>query len=206
MAKNNPINALIAVTLSALYFVWNNLPNVLTSCRLLLTPLAMILLVRSSAVSLAGCLLVVVIIEITDFFDGFLARRWKKVSDFGKLYDPYCDVTFHLMMFLCLASLGILPLWIMAIFLFRELTVWFLRAYCATSGINLAARPWGKRKANAQTAMLVSVIVALGANLWGVPLAVDAGLMALSVIFTLAAVAATLISFGDYVNYFVKES
>lgn len=184
----------------------DNIPNALTSIRLLLTPLAMTLLMYFSAVSLAWCLLVVVVIEATDFLDGFLARRWDKVSDFGKLYDPYCDVTFHLMMFLCLTALNILPLWIMAVFLFRELTVWFLRAYCATSGADLAARPWGKRKANTQTAMLITVITALGAHFWGVPLAVDAGLVALSVLFSLSALIVTIISFWDYVGYFIKEA
>ncbi|MFA6594293.1 MAG: CDP-diacylglycerol--glycerol-3-phosphate 3-phosphatidyltransferase [Candidatus Buchananbacteria bacterium] len=212
MEKNKLTNILIiflktvfSFSLGVGRFLKSNLPNIITSFRLLLTPLAMVLLMSISAASLAWCLLVVAIIEITDLLDGWLARRLNRVSNFGKLFDPFCDMTFHLLMFLCLTVLGVLSIWIMTIFLLREMTVWFLRFHCAARGIILGARPWGKRKANSQTAMLIAIIAALGAHLWGVPLAVDAGLMALSVLLTLVAVVVTIISLGDYLYHIIKE-
>ena len=187
-----------------------NLPNILTSLRLLFLLPAMCLLLHGSAASLALSLLVVIIIEVTDFLDGYLARKLNQVSDLGKLFDPFCDTMVHLMMFLCLVSMQVLPVWIMAIFLLRELVVAQLRMLCMGRGYVLGARPWGKRKANFQTAMLIATIVALLAQKAAVWPLLAAWLMVIAAALTVSAVIVTIISLFDYSQYvwreFVKEA
>lgn len=179
-----------------------NVPNTLTTLRLVFTPIAMWLLMYNH---LTWCLALIVAIEVTDFCDGWVARRLNQITDFGKLYDPFCDATFHLMMFLCLVALQILPLWIMAIFLFRELVVAHLRMICMSHKVVMGARPWGKRKANFQAAVLIVIVLTLLVQSTGSWAAIDAGLMALAIALTLIAVAVTIISFVDYAWYVINE-
>ena len=97
-------------------------------------------------------------IELSDAFDGRLARARNQVTDFGKLFDPAADSvsrqTIFLSFMVCAAH--IIPLWMFLLFLYRDAFLSVLRIWCAYNGIVLAARRAGKLKA---------VIQAIGAFL-----------------------------------------
>lgn len=88
--------------------------------------------------------------ELTDFFDGYYARKNGEVSDFGKLYDPFADVMLNLTVFLCATKSveggAYMPLVIFALILYREFSMNFIRMVAASKGTAIAARKGGKLK------------------------------------------------------------
>lgn len=84
--------------------------------------------------------------ELTDYFDGFYARRQNEVSDFGKIFDPFADVFLHLSTFICFTVSGYLPPVILIFIFYREFAMNFFRMVAAKQGVAIAARKGGKLK------------------------------------------------------------
>lgn len=100
------------------------------------------------------------ICELSDLFDGMVARATNQVTDLGKLLDPMADSIFRLSVFLTFTQ-GIiqLPLSLVLIFLYRDLAISTLRTVCALRGVALAARLSGKVKAVLQAITVFFIIV-----------------------------------------------
>jgi CDP-diacylglycerol--glycerol-3-phosphate 3-phosphatidyltransferase len=105
--------------------------------------------------------LIFIVSEITDFFDGFVARKLNITSDFGKLLDPFADTLVQITCFLCFVIDGIFPAFLFLIVIYREFGILFLRNLMLKKGITLGARLGGKIKT-------VAYIVAAGAALLAV--------------------------------------
>lgn len=101
---------------------------------------------RGSAVSVFIMIPVLAFAEFTDFLDGFYARKYRQVSDFGKLFDPFGDVILHLTAFSCLTFSGYMPPWAFMLILYREFTMLFIRLMAIQKGVAIAARKGGKSK------------------------------------------------------------
>ncbi len=106
-------------------------------------------------------LALLLVCELSDIFDGVVARRKKQVTELGKILDPMADSIVRLSLFLCFTQ-GIvqLPLLIVLIFVVRDAVISTLRTLCALRGTALAARPSGKLKAVLQ-AIAVFIILLL---------------------------------------------
>ena len=106
----------------------------------------------SQAWAVVASLLLLGLVELSDALDGFLARRWGAVSDFGKMFDPYCDSVSRLIIYWSLAVAGhvwvVVPL-VMAV---RDVTVSYSRIIMTRRGIDVSARLTGKLKAVVQGA------------------------------------------------------
>jgi CDP-diacylglycerol--glycerol-3-phosphate 3-phosphatidyltransferase len=89
-------------------------------------------------------------VELTDFFDGRLARRFGVGSRFGELFDPYCDSISRLIVFYGLARADLVPLWLLLLLALRDVTVAYIRIMCLHRGRKVAARASGKIKAVVQ--------------------------------------------------------
>ncbi len=130
-----------------------NLPNKLTVGRLILSPVFFVFyflpLWTGDMEYVSGILILVVFlgIEISDFLDGYIARKYNLVSDLGKVLDPFADVVSRLTYFLSFAFTGIMPLWIFLIIMYRELGIIFFRMVMIKKGVVVAASVWGKLKA-----------------------------------------------------------
>lgn len=129
------------------------IPNWLTIARLGATPLLVILLEDPSGWMLIAAAIVFVVAAITDLLDGYIARRWGAVSDFGALIDPLADkllVMTALVMLVAqrdmLTGEPLVPAWIVVVILAREIWVTGLRGIAAVEGIVLAADTLGKWK------------------------------------------------------------
>jgi len=129
------------------------LPNKLTVGRIILAPMFFISYFLPhqwpSLNGLSGILILSIFagIEISDFLDGYLARKYNLVSDLGKVMDPFADVISRVTYFLCFVSSGLMPLWIFLIIIYRELGITFLRMMMISRGVVVAASLWGKLKA-----------------------------------------------------------
>jgi CDP-diacylglycerol--glycerol-3-phosphate 3-phosphatidyltransferase len=94
----------------------------------------------------AALIVLLGLVEFTDFFDGFFARKFNEVSDFGKVFDPFADVFLHITTFACLTFSGYMPLILFMLILYREFTMNFIRMLAAQKGVAIGARKGGKLK------------------------------------------------------------
>ncbi|MEY8700625.1 CDP-diacylglycerol--glycerol-3-phosphate 3-phosphatidyltransferase [Streptococcus ferus] len=137
-----------------------NIPNLLTVIRIAMIPL--FLLVASIPDSLIWHIVAAVIFALasfTDYLDGYLARQWGVVTNFGKFADPLADKMLVMSAFIMLVGLDLAPAWISAIIICRELAVTGLRLLLVeTGGEVLAAAMPGKIKTVTQ---MVSIILLL---------------------------------------------
>lgn len=127
-----------------------NLPNSLTVTRIVLVPvLVTILLTEFPGREIWG-LLVLVTAAITDFLDGYLARKRKQITTTGILLDPIADKLLISAAFISLVELGVAPAWMVVIVVGREFAVTGLRSVAATQGFTIPASRLGKYKMVAQ--------------------------------------------------------
>jgi len=123
------------------------LPNILTSIRLILSPVLAILFLNDGPAARYAILGIVILSELTDLFDGYMARKRGQVTDLGKLLDPMADSIYRDTIFLCLAVVNQVSLFLVLPILYRDSIISTLRTVCAYKGIVLAARMSGKVKA-----------------------------------------------------------
>lgn len=167
-----------------------NIPNQLTTLRVILIPVFMFFFTSDMAHANVIACAVFIIASLTDFLDGHLARKWHLVTNFGKIMDPFADKLLVLTALIYLAISGIIPGWPVIIIIGRELLVTSLRALAADNGIILAARKLGKYKTVSQ--MLAIICLILGWQLIGL-------------ILLYVAVALTIISLVDYLQQLSKS-
>jgi CDP-diacylglycerol--glycerol-3-phosphate 3-phosphatidyltransferase len=140
-----------------------NLPNRLTILRLFLTfPFVASLSLNFPGSKLAALVLFIAS-SVTDYADGYIARKFKLITDFGKLMDPLVDKIMTMSAFVCLVSLGSVPAWAVIVILSREFLITGLRLIAAVRGKVLAAERLGKLKTICQivTILYCLVLVAL---------------------------------------------
>jgi len=143
--------------------VWT-LPNLLSLFRILIIPLLVYLLTfpdRLSALWAAGLFLIA---AITDYFDGYFARRNKSVSDLGKILDPLADKLMVASALIMLAALDrpgepSVPAWLVVVILARESAVTVIRGIALSDGIIMQAETLGKYKVILQSYAVVGLLV-----------------------------------------------
>jgi CDP-diacylglycerol--glycerol-3-phosphate 3-phosphatidyltransferase len=100
--------------------------------------------------------------ELSDAFDGYLARRFHQVTDFGKILDPMADSIYRISVFLTFTQPPVnLPLLLVFVFLYRDSVISTLRTICALRGFALAARSSGKVKAVIQAGSALIILLLL---------------------------------------------
>ena len=99
------------------------------------------------------------IASATDFYDGYIARKYNLITDLGKLLDPIADKILVLAAFLAFVEMGIIPAWMVVIIILRELLITGVRILSASKGKILAASIAGKHKTVSQ---IISIFVILG--------------------------------------------
>jgi CDP-diacylglycerol--glycerol-3-phosphate 3-phosphatidyltransferase len=162
-----------------------NLPNVLTLLRVLAVPVIVVALLDETPNGDALAAGVFALAALTDGLDGYIARRRRDVTTFGKLMDPLADKVLIIAALVSLVSLGRLAAWVAMVIIARELAVTGLRTVAAEQGVVIAASWLGKVKTALQVAAVFALII------WNpAPLAVD--------VLVYVAVAATVISGADY--------
>jgi CDP-diacylglycerol--glycerol-3-phosphate 3-phosphatidyltransferase len=142
-----------------------NVPNVLTVFRILLVPVLVTALLSgfSSDALAAG---VFILASFTDALDGWLARRQKSESNFGKLMDPLADKLLVTSALVSLVALDRLEAWVAMVIIAREFAVTGLRQMAIEQGHVIAAGSWGKLKTVLQIAMVLALIAVDGSPMW----------------------------------------
>ncbi|WP_240193540.1 CDP-diacylglycerol--glycerol-3-phosphate 3-phosphatidyltransferase [Desulfobulbus alkaliphilus] len=140
-----------------------NLPNMITGSRFILSGCLMLLLLQEQTIPLAllSCL-VFTVAAVSDWVDGYFARRYEAITVLGKLMDPLADKVLVATALIMLIPSGKLPAWVALIILWREIIVTGLRGAASSSGIVVAASNLGKLKSTLQYIGLGILIFPLG--------------------------------------------
>ncbi|MCL2845624.1 MAG: CDP-alcohol phosphatidyltransferase family protein [Chitinivibrionia bacterium] len=107
---------------------------------------------------LNAALICVILLELSDAFDGVAARAQNKVSDLGKIFDPICDAISRQTIFLSFLLVSAIPIWAFLAFLYRDSLIYLLRIMAAKDGTVLAASGSGKFKAIMQAVATFLII------------------------------------------------
>lgn len=145
-----------------------NLANKITLLRILLAPLVVLLLYFEGPVTCVLAALAFVFASITDWADGYIARRSNMVTSMGKFLDPLADKVLICSVLIMFVKLAWVPAWVVIVIVCRELVVTGLRAIAIDEGIVLAADRFGKAKTVLQ--MCAILPLTLHYPLWGMDL------------------------------------
>ena len=137
------------------------LPTRLTVFRIALTVFGEALLFVPGWHTKASALVLFLLAGLTDWLDGYLARRWHQTSALGALLDPIADKVLVLGVFLALVQLGWVPAWMVLVIALRELLVTGVRLYAANRHLILPAAAEGKQKLVSQMAAIGMALAAL---------------------------------------------
>ena len=122
-----------------------NVANALTALRVLAVPLLGYLLLQDTQESRNWAALVFLLASITDFIDGYVARRFRLITTVGKIADPIADKFLTGVVLIGLSYVGSLPWWVTILIIAREIGVTFLRFWVIEHGVITASRG-GKTK------------------------------------------------------------
>lgn len=134
-----------------------NLANKISILRILMAPLVVILLYFPGRITCLLAALVFILGALTDWVDGYIARRSNMVTSMGKFLDPLADKLLICSVLIMFVMLDWAPAWVVIVIVCRELMVTGLRALAIDEGIVLAADRFGKAKTVLQIAAIIPI-------------------------------------------------
>jgi len=138
-----------------------NIPNRLTILRIILSFICIGFILQNSFVSLLIAFVIFCLASITDFLDGYIARKKNLISDLGKILDPIADKILIIGVFCAFLELGVVNSWMVSLIMFREFIITGLRLYSLNKGVVLEARKFGKHKTVSQVIGIFVILFAL---------------------------------------------
>ena len=165
----------------------------ITLVRVVLIPVYMVLMLLSAGGAewlRWAAVAVFIIASVSDFLDGYIARHYNQVSDFGKFLDPLADKLLVCSALICFVELDKLPAWMVIIIIAREFIISGFRLVASDNGIVIAASWWGKSKTISQMIMIILLI---------------ADIPALSVLNTVLIWVALILTVVSLIDYLVKN-
>ena len=142
-----------------------NLANKLTMLRILMIPIFIALLVYSKDRDIIYryiALGVFIVAAATDALDGYVARKYNMITDFGKLMDPLADKILVSSALIILIELGNISSWIVSIVIAREFIISGIRLIATEKNIIIAASPLGKLKTVSQMLSVILMLLSIG--------------------------------------------
>jgi len=158
--------------------------NYITMSRVAMTPLIVFCLFFDGRLAAFFAALVFSIASITDWLDGYIARKSNTVSSIGKFLDPLADKMLVMSTMVMLIPLGRIPAWVVVVILAREFAITGLRGMASNEGVVIAASKLGKYKTGFQIAALIGLTMhyeyyGFDFHFWGM------GLLWIALFFTL---------------------
>jgi CDP-diacylglycerol--glycerol-3-phosphate 3-phosphatidyltransferase len=135
------------------------LPNQLTVLRIILTPVFFILFIIDDPVTKQISLGIFVVAALTDWYDGWLARKFNYITAWGKFWDPLADKILTSSAFLGFVFLGVIDLWMVLIIILRDFAITGLRAYADYKGHSFPTSYYAKWKTFLQMTFLYYLLI-----------------------------------------------
>lgn len=181
-----------------------NLANKITVSRILLVPLFLFFLLTDLIPSPYKEIIstsIFILAASTDGLDGYIARKRKQITNFGKFMDPLADKLLVTAALVSLVGMGKLESWIAIVIIGREFIVTGLRVMASTEGKIIAASMWGKIKTVSQIIAIVALLLDhLLTNKLGLFFVVYGHIIQFNIILMWIAVIFTIYSGYDYIN------
>ena len=174
-----------------------NLANKITILRMLITPVVIILLYFHGPVTCVLATIAFALAAMTDWIDGYVARRENMVTSMGKFLDPLADKVLICSVLIMFCQLQWAPAWVVIIIVCRELIVTGLRAMAIDEGIVLAADKFGKAETIVQIIAILPMLLHDAVSQTAI---FEAGMF-----FLYAALALATISGINYCLYFYRH-
>jgi len=140
-----------------------NLPNKLTVTRIILSPFFLIFFLIPRSWSHYIALLIFLGASLTDLYDGYLARKTRVTTNFGKFMDPLADKLLTSTAFVAFVAAGYIKTWMVSVIILREFLITGLRSLVAYKGVVITPSPLAKWKTGGQ--MTAVIIILLFTNL-----------------------------------------
>lgn len=135
------------------------LPNQLTIIRIILTPVFLYLFLSDDSTLRQISLVVFIIAALTDWYDGWLARKFNYITSWGKFWDPLADKILTSTAFIGLVAVGLLELWMVLLIVFRDFFITLLRAYADNKNYNFVTSYYAKWKTMLQMIFLYYLLI-----------------------------------------------
>jgi CDP-diacylglycerol---glycerol-3-phosphate 3-phosphatidyltransferase len=146
------------------------LPNILSASRIVAAFVILVCVLIDQPVFFLIATILFVLASITDYFDGYLARRFSLISALGIFLDTTADKVFVAAILTALVQVGLVPAWLVAIIVTREFLVMGLRTVAAAKGNIIPAGPWGKQKTFITMVAMIMVLLAKSLSAQGLSL------------------------------------
>jgi CDP-diacylglycerol--glycerol-3-phosphate 3-phosphatidyltransferase len=135
------------------------LPNQLTILRIVLTPIFLYLFISDDLLMKQISLAVFIVAALSDWYDGWLARKFNYVTEWGKFMDPLADKILTSSAFIGFVLVGLLEWWMVAIILIRDFTITSLRIYADRKGLVFTTSYYAKWKTLLQMVFLYYLLI-----------------------------------------------
>ena len=137
-------------------------PNLLSFSRIVATIVVFVLVIVDQSWAFLTAAVVFFLASITDFFDGYLARRYHIVSELGVFLDLTADKVFVSAILIAFVQLGLVPAWIVVIIIAREFVVSGMRLMAAAKGTVIPAGKLGKQKTFITLVAMEGILLGMG--------------------------------------------
>ena len=135
------------------------LPNQLTVLRIILTPIFLYFFLSEDPLFIQISLGIYIIAALTDWYDGWLARKFNYITEWGKFWDPLADKILTSVVFLGFVIVNLLPLWMVILIIFRDLSVTLIRVYADSRGYSFRTTYYAKWKTMLQMIFLYYLLI-----------------------------------------------
>jgi CDP-diacylglycerol--glycerol-3-phosphate 3-phosphatidyltransferase len=135
------------------------LPNQLTTLRIILTPIFLFLFISGDPVLMQVSLIIYIIAAITDWYDGWLARKFDYITTWGKFMDPLADKVLTSTAFFAFVEIGVLELWMVIIVVFRDILITGLRLFAEWQKKSFATSMMAKIKTTIQMIFIFYLLI-----------------------------------------------
>lgn len=188
-----------------------NFPNILSLSRVLIAPLFFYFVISENRILVSSSIFLFTIGALTDYFDGYLARKFGQTSEWGRFMDPLADKILTTAAFGSFVFLDILPLWVFLLILIRDLGTTFLRIIGNKKGIEVKTSKTAKWKTFLQMIFIFYVLFLLflincDCNLKFVEFVKTLLYSDLTLIFVVILTIYTIFTFAEYLLTFYKNS
>ena len=167
-----------------------NLPNKLTLLRVFMIPFFVVFMLTEIAGGASKwiALAIFILASMTDWLDGYLARKNNLVTNFGKFMDPLADKLLVCSAMICLVEMDKLAAWMVIIIISREFIISGFRLIASDNGVVIAASYWGKFKTVFQMLMIILLIADIQ----------NSAVQVVTTVFVWIALILTVVSLIDY--------
>lgn len=122
------------------------LPNQLTILRIILTPFFLFFFLSDDQTFIQISLAIFLVAALTDWYDGWLARKFNYITDWGKFWDPLADKILTSVAFIGFVLVDLIPFWMVILIIARDLLITLLRVYAESRGYNFVTSYYAKWK------------------------------------------------------------